>query len=318
MNGKRLAAVMALTLGISAGGIQVFGEETANDAEASMENAVDDTAEGYTEEGDGYYSIVTWCQNEEKNIYGEFYYPEDFDESQTYPVIIMSHGLNVTHEIYEKGEWVYLAAEQGYVCYVFDFCGGSTSSLSDMDFTEMSVMTEVSDLKAVMDFVEGQSFCNPDQLYLMGQSQGGLATALTAAERGEEVAGMILLYPGFLIPDNIRTQFASKDEIPEGTFEMNNTEFGSQYALDVYDLDVYETIAAYDGDVLIIHGLNDASTLYTDSLKAITEAYSENASELVLITGDQSVHAFDVFYEEGQAYAHDAAIGFLSEHVNEE
>lgn len=63
-------------------------------------------------------------------------------------------GAYVTHEIYEKAGWASLMAQEGYVCYIYDFCGGAPNTLSDMDFSEMSVMTEKSDLNAVMDFVE--------------------------------------------------------------------------------------------------------------------------------------------------------------------
>ena len=52
------------------------------------------------------------------------------------------------------------------------------------------------------------------------QSQGGLISALTAADRKEDVAAMILVYPALCIADNARETYASIDEIPEGQAEM--------------------------------------------------------------------------------------------------
>ena len=55
--------------------------------------------EGYTTELEGCTKVVSWCKNGDNNIYGQFYYPADFDETKTYPVIIMSHG-----------NWLYITA----------------------------------------------------------------------------------------------------------------------------------------------------------------------------------------------------------------
>ena len=45
-------------------------------------------------------------------------------------------------------------AEMGYVAFTFDFCGGSAMcGKSDGKTTEMSVLTETKDLKAVIEYV---------------------------------------------------------------------------------------------------------------------------------------------------------------------
>ena len=110
--------------------------------------------EGYEEEIDGVHAEVAWCQNGDRKIFGKFYYPEAYDQWETYPVVIMSHGFGSRYDVYEKRKWVKLLTEAGYICYAFDFCGGSESSFSDMDFQDMSVLTEVEDLEAVTDFVQ--------------------------------------------------------------------------------------------------------------------------------------------------------------------
>ena len=73
---------------------------------AFAEEAADPTVEeGYTVEGEGFTSVVSWCKNGDLNIYGKFYYPEGFDASQKYPVVIMSHGLGSRAEMVERAKW---------------------------------------------------------------------------------------------------------------------------------------------------------------------------------------------------------------------
>lgn len=303
---KKVAAAFLCLMMLESMGVCTYGEE----AEKSPE-----IEEGYTVQGDTYTSVVTWCTNEDKNIYGKFYYPEDFDESKTYPTIIMSHGLGSRAEMVERALWPQRAAEAGYVVYAFDFCGGSVNSNSDMDYYDMSVLTEVSDLNAVMDFVKTQAFVNPKQLFLLGQSQGGLVTALTAADRADDVKAMVLVYPALCIVDDLHEYIADISEVTGDTIETATGTLGAVYARDAYDLDVMSEISGYDGDVLIVHGLNDKLVPYTYSEEAITNAYADSASELLLIGGEKSVHGFEMMYEEGRDYAEKAGIDFFNSHL---
>ena len=196
------------------------------------------------------------------------------------------------------------------------FCGGSAQSKSSLTTEEMSCLTEKSDLNAVIDFVKGQSFCDQQQIFLMGQSFGGFVTGITAPERQEEIAGVILLYPALSVVDVLHEQYPTKEALPTGDEESENfsTKVGAQYYTDMYDIDVMGTLGLYEGDVLIIHGVNDQTIPYTYSVQAIEEAYQNSSSELVLIGGKQSVHAFEIFNEEGRAEAQEAVGDYLNRH----
>lgn len=283
---------------------------------AYAEEAADPTVEeGYTVEGEGFTSVVSWCKNGDLNIYGKFYYPEGFDASQKYPVVIMSHGLGSRAEMVERAKWPKAVTEKGFIAYAFDFCGGGMNSLSDGDFMEMSVLTEASDLNAVIDFVKSQAYVDPDNLFLLGQSQGGFVSAITAASRPEEVKAMVLVYPALCLVDDLHEFVPDLAEVTGDTVETAMGTLGAVYARDAYDIDVMNEIAKYTGDVMIIHGLNDKTVPYSYSLEAITTAYSAAASELVLITGKKSAHGFEMVYNEGREYALDAGTDFLSRHV---
>ena len=283
---------------------------------AYAEEAADPTVEeGYTVEGEGFTSVVSWCKNGDLNIYGKFYYPEGFDASQKYPVVIMSHGLGSRAEMVERAKWPKAVTEKGFIAYAFDFCGGGMNSLSDGDFMEMSVLTEASDLNAVIDFVKSQAYVDPDNLFLLGQSQGGFVSAITAASRPEEVKAMVLVYPALCLVEDLHEFVPDLAEVTGDTVETAMGTLGAVYARDAYDIDVMNEIAKYTGDVMIIHGMNDKTVPYSYSLEAITTAYSAASSELVLITGKKSAHGFEMVYNEGREYALDAGTDFLLRHV---
>ena len=129
---------------------------------------------------------------------------------------------------------------------------------------------------------------------------------------------MWLIYPAFCIADNAREMYDSAYDIPEDRAEMPVGTVGSEYVKTVYDLDVYGTISAYDGDVMIIHGINDSLVPYSYSEKAIEEAYTGEGSVLIPIYGKKSTHGFEMNFEEGRDYAETVGLEFLDVHLKEE
>ena len=284
-------------------------------AMASAEEADPTIEEGYTVEGDGWTSVVTWMKNGDLNIFGKLYYPADFDETQKYPVIIMCHGTDATHATYEKGQWPMMMAQQGYISYVFDFCGGSPKSLSDLDIMELSGETMQRDINAILDQIKELPYCNTDKIFIMGQSRGGIMAAMAAGRNPDAYAGMILLYPGMGMIDRMIANYPELDAIEGDTIIDNGHEFGKCFLTDVYDRDVAGTCSQYKGNVLLIHGIADKTVEYEQSVKALTEYYAGSNSELVLISGKQSVHVFDVFWEPGQIIAWNAVIDYMATEV---
>ena len=270
--------------------------------------------QGYTETGDGWTSVVTWMKNGNLNIFGKLYFPADFDESLKYPVIIMCHGTGATHATYEKGKWPMIMAQQGYVSYVFDYCGGAEKSLSDLTVYEASGETMLSDTSAILDQIKTLPYCDTDKIFIMGQSRGGILAAMAAGRRPDEYAGMILLYPWMGMVDLLREEFPDVDAVGD-TIEFRGNSFGKVFLTDVYDWDVAGTCSQYKGNVLIIHGIADKTVEYQQSLTALTEYYPESESHLILVSGKQSVHAFDVFWAPGQTIAWNAAIDYMATEV---
>lgn len=148
--------------------------------------------------------------------------------------------------------------KKGYAVYCFDFCGGSYSSQSDGSPLDMSLRTEQADLEAVIRMVQELDFIDADNLFLMGTSQGGAVSAVTAAYHPDEIRGLILLYPAFIMAERANELFQSEEEIPN-TYHFMWMEVGHEYFASLLGYDIYADIAGYDRDVLLLHG--DADTI---------------------------------------------------------
>jgi len=191
------------------------------------------------------------------------------------PAAIVSHGFMADQN--SVRHYAQRLAETGYAAYCFDFNGGSvTNSKSDGKTTEMSVLTEAADLEAVMDHVVRLPYISQTGIFLMGCSQGGFVSALTAAKRGDMVSRLALFYPALCIPDDARAgkmMFARFDphNIPE-LVNCGPMKLGRRYVTDVLDMDSFAEIVPYPGPVLIVHGTRD-HIVHPDYAYRAYEAY---------------------------------------------
>ncbi|MGN1183346.1 MAG: alpha/beta hydrolase family protein [Faecalibacillus sp.] len=201
----------------------------------------------------------------DRNIYGVFVLPKT---SHQFPIVIFCHGFNGTYQ--DNMNYAMNFVQMGIGSFLFDFCGGSINSLSSKKTTEMSVFTELDDLSAVIQNIKELSFINQDQMFLFGESQGGLVSALYASQVNNNIAGLILLYPAFNIPDNAKNEYQSIDHIPH-QFGLWGVPLGSCYYKDIYNLDVFSSIRDYCGPVLIFHGSHD---------EIVPVSYSQKANQI--------------------------------------
>jgi len=235
--------------------------------------------EGYTFTYQGCTDVVHRVQSGENSLHGVFYLPDEFDQAQQYPVLIFSHGYNSNS--YADTDYLPYLTRQGIICYKFDFAGGSIRSRSGGDFLQMSLLTEKADLLAVIDDVTSQPFIDPERVVLIGMSQGGLVTSLTAPEVSDRIIGEVLVYPAFNILDDIRARYASPEELPDEILLLSQY-VGRRYFTDVWDMDLTAEAAQYTGPVLLIHGTADRIVDHQHSLDAA--AQFQNA-RLILLDG---------------------------------
>ena len=180
-------------------------------------------------------------------------------EGERLPIAVVSHEF-MANRLFTL-RYARLLASLGYAAFCYDFSGGCIVGASQGKTTDMTVFTEMEDLKAVIAYAKAQPFTDPDRLLLMGCSQGGLVTALTAAEPGAQAERIILFYPALSIPDDARrgSMMSARfdpENIPE-TMRCGPMKLGGAYAGSVLQLDPFSVIGAYHGDVLIVHGSAD-------------------------------------------------------------
>ena len=94
-----------------------------------------------------------------------------------------------------------------------------------------------------MIIAEEQSFVDTDKLFLFGQSQGGMVSALTAAGRADEVKAMLLVYPAFCIVHDLHEFIPDISEVTGDVVDTAMGQLGAIYATDAYDLDVMSEIS---------------------------------------------------------------------------
>lgn len=216
-----------------------------------------------------------------KTIYGIFFLPET---NKKFPTVIISHGFNGSYQ--NNLNYAVDFVNQGIASFSFDFCGGSLRSKSSGKTTEMSVLTELQDLLEIIKFIKTLPFVNPSQLFLLGESQGGLVSALASCMLKTDIQGLILLYPAFNIPNNARSEYRDINLIPQ-QFGLWGVPLGNCYYKDIYKLDVFKSISHYLGPVMIYHGSHDEIVPVEYSKKA-KQIYSN--AELKII--DYIGHGF--------------------------
>ena len=224
-----------------------------------------------------YTTSELWSERDGLRIYGIVYRPQGIDGRM--PVVIFSHGFGGSHNT--GASYAQQLAQRGYVVYCFDFCGATSSSRSDGATTNMSIFTEESDLKAVVATMKAQDYVDSSQLYLMGTSQGGMVSAMAAAELSADIKAAILLYPALCIADNAKEWFGSKDGIPD-TYNLWGVTLGRAYFERLFDFDTYGYITRYERPVLIVHGNQDNIVPVSYAERAAT-AYKD--AELHIIDG---------------------------------
>lgn len=244
-----------------------------------------------------------WFERDGLRIYGRIFMPEGLESAA--PLVIISHGFGGSHS--NGNAYARALAGKGYAALTFDFCGGSNGSRSDGKTTQMSIRTEEADLIALISAMKADKRIDAGRIYLAGASQGGMVSAMTAADRPEDVRAIVLIYPALIIPDDVHEWFPAKEDITE-TFSLWGTRLGSIYATDAYDYDVYAELPKFKGDVLIIHGTSDSIVPIAYSERAV-DTYG--SADLKVLQG-----AGHGFYGKQQDQSIEWMLSFLNKQEN--
>lgn len=207
-----------------------------------------------------------WIENGSRQIYGIISKPQYTGRKQ--PVAIIAHGFNGTHA-YGRTYFKTLN-DLGYQCYAFDFPCGSVNSISDPNTMNMSVLDEQSDMEAIIRYFQRQPDVDAEKIVLIGESQGGFVSAMTAAHIPQDIDKLVLVFPALCIPDNWNAKYTQVTDIPDTT-RLWNIPLGRRFFMELRDIDVFKTIKKFRKPVLIIQGDADAVVSLDDSRRAVKQ-----------------------------------------------
>ncbi|MBQ9397324.1 MAG: alpha/beta fold hydrolase [Bacteroidales bacterium] len=240
------------------------------------------------------------CVSDGNRLYGEAFIPRSPGK---HPAVIMSHGYGASHTGFYA--MVDTLAKLGYVCYCYDFAGGSRSGRSEGRTEDMSIFTERQNLLDVIDMVRSWDCVDDESLFLLGESQGGCVSAITAPYVADKIKSIVLVYPALCIPDDAFALYPKREDIPD-TVTFMGMRIGRAYYDPLYDgFDIYKEISGYQGDVLIIHGTEDGLVKPEYSAKA-SNVYEHSEFHLIFGAG----HGFRK--PEHRAQYHSYVIDFLT------
>lgn len=192
-----------------------------------------------------------WITIGKTKVFGQVSMPKGEGKKK---VAIISHGFNGS--FYFGHAYFKTLNDLGYIVYTFDFPCGSNYSRTDKNTMNMSVIDEKNVLKYIVRYFKKRKDVDSKNIVLMGESQGGLVSALVAAELKNKISRLILAYPALCIPDNWNERYPHDTDIPDTT-NLWNVRLGKRYFKEVRKLKLYPALTRYQGKVLIIHGAKD-------------------------------------------------------------
>lgn len=199
-------------------------------------------------------------------IFGQLFLPGNYVAGTKLPTIACAHGFgaNYLHAV----PYAWELAAHGYAVYCFDFCGGGYASRSDGNPITMSLDTERDDVLAVMRMLSQRPEVDSNHLFLMGEGQGGFAATMAAHDAPQLVRALVLLYPAFHLHDEARHAFPTKKNIPV-SYRQLGMRVGRCYGEVAWDTNPYTQMRDYPGQVLIVHGDEDATCFVEYSERAV-------------------------------------------------
>ena len=191
------------------------------------------------------------CQSGDNTLRGTLTVPKAHDDQ--IPVAILLHGLNTDRSWCDDIAWI--LADNGIASVRFDFDGNGASDGASED---MTISSEVRDTIAMLDYVEGLDFTDPDNIFVVGKSMGAVDAVLASQGRGDEIRAMCLWYPGFGVTDAVRRgfllgSFFNPIDLPD-TLEAAGYTYGKGFLQEARALDYKSACQSYSGPVLILHG----------------------------------------------------------------
>lgn len=184
------------------------------------------------------------------------------------PMVIFCHGFGGNKEGALLRQIAVRLEQQGIATLAFDFAGSGASVSDKFEFSDMTIKTEVKDLKAVIDYAEDLPFVS--KVAVVGHSLGGAVSLITAADEGSgTVKALVLLAPAISVHEDalrgsmLGARFDPKD--PPRKLKINEHLSIGRDFIEVAQKTNFAKIATkYKGETFVAYGSDDYVVLYTN------------------------------------------------------
>lgn len=186
-------------------------------------------------------------------------------DGETCPMVVLMHGFMANKRMEPLRSIVQALDENGIASLRFDFDGHGRS---DGFFSDMTVLTEIDDARAVYAYVAGLDYV--DKVAFVGHSQGGVVAGMVAGELGaDKVSCLVQLAAAAVLKDDalhgvLMGRRYDPNHLPDH-LRVFFHKVGRNYFAVAQTLPIFETSASYEGPVCLIHGKEDAIVPYSYS-----------------------------------------------------
>jgi len=225
------------------------------------------------------------------------------------PAVIMFHGFTgQRHEMDLAsgdesmfGKTARVLSEQGYATLRIYFIG---SGESDGEWADTTVNGQVKDAEAALAYLQGLETIDKDRIAVLGLSQGGMVSALTAS-RNEEIKAAILWsaatvpqleYANLLGMETVIGAVAKEDpqELVIATLPWGaTTTLKAQFYKDVFAISPVAEITKFSGALQVTCGLEDTVIFPQPNAGQLYIDYHEGVEELIVL--DYADHMLNIF-----------------------
>lgn len=168
-----------------------------------------------------------------------------------FPTVCFYHGFSVDkvglmrlHELFARE-----CVKAGFACVRFDFYGCGES---DGDFVEMRASDEIEEAIAIYHWTQQQNFADPESVFPVGHSLGGMISSIIAPIL--QPKGAVMWSPGLSGYYDISSRVGAIPGHYEKSYDVGGLELAGDFLVDLRKIDIPARSKGYDKGVLLIHG----------------------------------------------------------------
>lgn len=210
---------------------------------------------------------------------------------EIYDMAIIFHGFTANRNTSLLKEIANSLRDENIASVRFDFNGHGDS---DGKFENMTVLNEIEDANAILNYVKTDPHVR--NIYLVGHSQGGVVASMLAGLYPDLIKKVVLLAPAATLKSdahegNTQGVTYNPDHIPD-RLPFKDLTLGGFYLRIAQQLPIYEVSAQFTKPVCLIHGTDD-TVVSPNASKKYDQIYQN--STLHLIEGAD--HCFSDSYQ---------------------